>query len=155
MKKIGAIAALSTLMFAGCSTEVDEPEQAPSTVESASEEQAQVERGQPEEKKNDKDVPKEWQAALKKADIYANRMHMSKAGLHQQLTSEYGEKFSPEAAQYAVDNVKTDWNENALNKARQYQDSMHMSPDRIYDQLTSEYGEKFTPEEAQYAVDNL
>lgn len=82
-------------------------------------------------------------------------MHMSKAGIYGQLTSEYGEKFSPEAAQYAMDNLEADWNKNALEKARSYQDSMAMSPDAIYDQLTSEYGEQFTPEEAQYAVDNL
>lgn len=80
---------------------------------------------------------------------------MSKAGIYDQLTSEYGEKFSPEAAQYAMDNLEVDWNKNALEKARSYQDSMAMSPDAIYEQLTSEYGEQFTPEEAQYAVDNL
>ena len=82
-------------------------------------------------------------------------MHMSKAGLYDQLTSEYGESFSPEAAQYAVDNVEADWNNNALEKARTYQDLMAMSPDAIRDQLTSEYGEKFTPEEAEYAIANL
>lgn len=82
-------------------------------------------------------------------------MAMSKMGLYDQLTSEYGEKFSPEAAQYAIDNVKADWNANALIKARKYQDSMSMSPEAIRDQLTSEYGEKFTPEEADYAIQNL
>lgn len=80
---------------------------------------------------------------------------MSKMGLYNQLTSEYGEKFSPEAAQYAIDNVKADWNSNTLIKARKYQDSMSMSPEAIRDQLTSEYGEKFTQEEADYAIQNL
>lgn len=101
------------------------------------------------------DVPREYKSALKKAEMYSDMMHMSKAGLYDQLTSEYGEKFSPEAAQYSVDNVKADWNANALAKARIYQDDMAMSPSGIYDQLVSEYGEQFTPEEAQYAVDNL
>ena len=82
-------------------------------------------------------------------------MNMSKAGIYNQLTSEYGEKFSAEAAQYAIDNVEVDWKENALKKARSYQDIMSMSPSAIYDQLVSEYGEMFTPEEAQYAIDNL
>lgn len=100
-------------------------------------------------------VPAEYAAALRKADSYANIMHMSKAGLYDQLTSQYGEQFSPEAAQYAVDNVKTDWNANALAKAKNYQQSMSMSPAAIHDQLTSEYGEKFTPEEADYAIANL
>lgn len=82
-------------------------------------------------------------------------MHMSKAAIYDQLVSEYGEKFSEEAAQYAMENLVADWNANALAKAKEYQDMMSMSPDAIYDQLVSEYGEKFTAEEAQYAVDNL
>ena len=82
-------------------------------------------------------------------------MHMSKRGIYDQLTSEYGERFSKEAAQYAVDNVDTDWNANALEKAKLYQDSMSMSPAAIRDQLTSEYGEQFTAEEAAYAVAHL
>ena len=82
-------------------------------------------------------------------------MAMSKAGLYDQLTSEHGEKFTPGEAQYAIDNVNADWNNNALKKAKTYQQDMAMSKDAIYDQLTSEYGEKFTPDEAQYAIDNL
>jgi Host cell surface-exposed lipoprotein. len=82
-------------------------------------------------------------------------MHMSKKGIFEQLTSEYGEKFSKEAAQYAIDNIKADWNKNALEKAKTYQKDMSMSPEGIRDQLTSEYGEQFTAEEANYAVSNL
>ncbi len=93
--------------------------------------------------------------ALKKAESYSSTMHMSKKGIYKQLTSDYGEKFTAEEAQYAVDNMKADWNANALAKAKTYQESMHMSKQKIYEQLTSEYGEKFTAEEAQYAVDNL
>lgn len=100
-------------------------------------------------------VPTEYKSALRQADAYANTMHMSKMGLYDQLTSEYGGKFSAEAAQYAVDNVVTDWNTNALASAQNYSDTMHMSKAGIYNQLISEYGEKFTEEEAQYAVDNV
>lgn len=102
----------------------------------------------------EENVPTEYKSALKKAEIYDD-MSMSKAGLYNQLTSEHGEKFSQEAAQYAIDNVKADWKENALKKAKTYQESMAMSPSAIYDQLISEHGEKFTEEEAQYAIDNL
>jgi RPA family protein len=80
---------------------------------------------------------------------------MSKAGLYDQLTSEYGEQFAPEAAQYAVDNVQADWNANALAKARTYRDMAAMSPAAIRDQLTSEYGEEFTAAEADYAIAHL
>ena len=65
-------------------------------------------------------VPTEYKSALRQADTYANTMHMSKIGLYDQLTSEYGGKFSAEAAQYAVDNVVTDWNANALASAQNY-----------------------------------
>ncbi|PLS25900.1 prophage Lp1 protein 5 [Bifidobacterium imperatoris] len=100
-------------------------------------------------------MPADYKSALRQADAYANTMHMSKAGVYDQLTSEYGGKFSAEAAQYAVDNVKTDWNANALAKAKTYQETMAMSPEAIRDQLTSQAGEKFTPEEANYAIEHL
>lgn len=100
-------------------------------------------------------VPTEYISALAKAQTYGDTMQMSKAGIYDQLTSENGEKFSKESAQYAVDNVKVDWKENALKKAQTYQKDMSMSPSAVYDQLISKNGEKFTPSEAQYAKDNL
>lgn len=100
-------------------------------------------------------IPTEYKSALNKAYSYSDMMHMSKAGIYDQLTSEYGEKFSAEAAQYAIDNMDADWNANALAKAKEYSDTMHMSKLGVYDQLISEYGEKFAPEEAQYAIDNV
>lgn len=101
------------------------------------------------------DVPADYTSALNQARSYSDTLNMSKQGIYDQLTSEYGGQFSPEAAQYAIDNVQADWNANALAKAGDYSDTMHMSKQGIYDQLVSEHGEKFTPEEAQYAVDNL
>lgn len=93
--------------------------------------------------------------ALAKAEGYSSRMHMSKAAIYDQLTSSYGEGFTAEAAQYAVDHLVADYKANALEKAKSYQTNMHMSRSAIYDQLTSSYGEQFTAEEAQYAVDHL
>lgn len=101
------------------------------------------------------DVPSDYKSALKSAENYSKVMNMSKAGVFDQLTSEYGGKFTPEAAQYAIDNVKADWNANALASAKTYQETMAMSPEAIRDQLTSEYGGKFTAEEAEYAIANL
>ena len=107
------------------------------------------------ENKVEDNIPKEYKSALKKAKIYSDTSYMSKAALYRQLTSEFGEKFTSEAAQYAIDNVEADWKENALKKAKLYQETMAMSPNAIYNQLTSEFGEMFTAEEAQYAIDNL
>lgn len=100
-------------------------------------------------------VPAEYNSALTSAQFYASEMDMSKLGIYDQLTSEYGGQFTAEAAQYAVDNVQADWNANALASAKFYQDSMAMSPAAIHDQLTSEYGGQFTVEEADYAIANL
>ena len=82
-------------------------------------------------------------------------MHMSKQGIYDQLTSQNGEKFTADEAQYAVDNLDADYNANALAKAKDYQSQMSMSPEAIRTQLTSSAGEKFTQEEADYAVANL
>lgn len=100
-------------------------------------------------------IPTEYKAALNKAKNYSDMLHMSKERIYSQLTSEYGEKFSKEAAQYAMDNLNVDFKENARKKAESYQEIMNMSPDAIYDQLVSEYGEQFTEEEARYAIENL
>lgn len=113
------------------------------------------ENKQNEEAKAEDNIPTEYKSALRKAKTYSDTMYMSKAGLYDQLTSEYGEKFTEEAAQYAIDNVNANWKENALKKAKSYQETMAMSPSAIYDQLVSEHGEKFTEEEAQYAINNL
>lgn len=62
---------------------------------------------------------------------------------------------SADAAQYAIDNVKVNWNEQALKSAKNYMKISPMSIEQLRDQLTSDAGEKFTPEEAQFAIDNL
>jgi len=120
-------------------------------AEQDSKEEAETKVKAEEEKK----IPREYKAALQKAKQYAEIMHMSKEGIYDQLVSEYGEGFPPEAARYAVDNLEWDYKENALKKAQSYAEMMSMSDSAIYDQLISEHGEKFTPEEAQYAIDNL
>lgn len=97
----------------------------------------------------------ECKAALKRANHYSSAMYMSKAGIYLQLCSEYGDKFSHKAAQYAIDNINADFKYNALKKAESCSMTMFMSKAAIYDHLTSTYGERFTEEEAQYAIDNL
>ncbi len=43
---------------------------------------------------------------LKKAETYSSMMHMSKKGIYDQLTSEYGEKFTQEEADYAIEHLE-------------------------------------------------
>ena len=85
-------------------------------------------------------VPAEYVSALAQATTYANTMHLSKKGVYDQLVSEYGGKFTAAAAQYAIDNVKADWNAQALAQAKTYQNTMHLSPAAVHDQLVSENG---------------
>ncbi len=106
-------------------------------------------------KATNENISDEYKAALKSAENYGKMMNMSKVGIYDQLTSEYGDKFSAEAAQYAVDNVEMNWEENALESGTNYSNTMHMSKVGIYDQLISENGEQFTNEEAQYAIDHM
>lgn len=54
----------------------------------------QTEADTPEPEEDVPSVPGEYLAALKKAESYSSIMNMSKAGIFDQLTSEYGENFS-------------------------------------------------------------
>lgn len=118
-------------------------------------EKAESTKSSTEEKAADDGVPREYKSALRSAETYSDFMHMSKTAIYDQLTSEYGDGFEKDAAQYAVDHLDADWNYNALKSAESYSESMHMSRAGIYDQLISEYGEQFTKDQAQYAVDNM
>ena len=101
------------------------------------------------------DSNSEYSAALGKAKSYNSWATMSKKRLYKQLTSQYGEKFTSDAAQYAIDHLDADYKSNALAKAKSYQKLLNKSKSAIYDQLVSPYGEEFTEEEAQYAIDHL
>lgn len=116
---------------------------------------AQPEAADEPEPADEPNVPADFASALTQAQRYTDTLHMSKAGLYEQLTSEYGGQFADDAAQYAIDTVDADWNANALAQAENYSDTMSMSKAGIYDQLISEFGERFTAEEAQYAIDTV
>ena len=100
-------------------------------------------------------MPREWEQALKSAESYLDFSAFSYDGLYQQLTSQYGEGYPADAAQYAVDTVDVDWNEEAVQSAESYLDFTSFSRDGLYQQLTSQHGEGFTPEQAQYAIDTV
>lgn len=94
----------------------------------------------------------EQENAIKEAQRYIDIMSFSKAGLIDQLSSEYGSAYPLEVAQFAVEHITVDWNAEAAEQAQQYLDTMSFSRDALYDQLTSEYGGQFTPEEANYGL---
>lgn len=86
---------------------------------------------------------------------YSETFHMSKRRVYNQLKAEgeYGEGFTQEEAQYAVDRASIDWGKNAMFKALRYQKEWGLSNEQIYAMLIS--SEEFTEEEAKLAVDIL
>ena len=92
------------------------------------------------------DVPREFQNAVRSANQYLNYTSFSRQGLIDQLLFE---NYSHEAAQFAVDTVDADWNEQAAKKAQEYLDFSSFSQQGLVDQLIFE---GFTPEQAEFGV---
>lgn len=99
--------------------ETSDQQQEGTDNESAGNEEAENEVIQEEAPAEEESIPTEFKNALKKATQYSSIMHMSKQGIYDQLTSEYGEGFPEDAAQYAIDNIDADWEANALAKAKE------------------------------------
>lgn len=147
MKKLATVGvvALSVVALTACSSETSKD------VKTKVSQTVQKVKQKAEDKKEVAKVPLEYRTAVKKAQDYLSTVGMSKQGLEKQLVD--FEKFSPEAAKYAVEHVKVNWNEQALKKAKDYVKNVSLSPEATRTQLID--FEHFTPEEAQYAIDHL
>ena len=139
----------------GKESDTEESKEEPQVEEAVEPEPEVVEEEEPEPEPEVEEVPREHKNALRAAGNYISLMAFSESGLYEQLTSEYGDGYPAEAAQYAIDNIEVDYNEQALKSAENYLDIMPMSDAELLNQLTSEYGDGFTQEQAQYAIDNL
>ena len=109
--------------------------------------------GQASTASSSNDSNSEYSAALGKAKSYNSLFHMSKKRMYRQLTSDF-DKFSNDAAQYAVDHLEADYKYNALFNAKNYRKLFNMSKSRLINQLTS-FIDGFTEEEANYAINHL
>ena len=109
--------------------------------------------GQANTASSSNDSNSEYSTALGKAKSYNSLFHMSKKRMYRQLTSDF-DKFSNDAAQYAIDHLEADYKYNALFNAKNYRKLFNMSKSGLFNQLTS-YIDGFTEEEAQYAIDHL
>ena len=109
--------------------------------------------GQASTASSSNDSNSEYSAALGKAKSYNSLFHMSKKRMYSQLTSDF-DKFSNDAAQYAVDHLEADYKYNALFNAKNYRKLFNMSKSRLINQLTSSI-DGFTEEEANYAINHL
>lgn len=155
---LGALAIVIVAGTTGCSDVDNSKEVNSGNVEVAQEvSQDNSENTIAENKSEDKaedNVPIEYRPVMEKAQFYSNVTNMSKARVYEELTTGCG--FTAEEAQYAVDNVKVDWKENALKTAKAAHEERSSSKASMYDRLTLKmFDYEFTPEEAQYAVDNL
>jgi hypothetical protein len=94
------------------------------------------------------------QQALDAAQNYlSDGQGFSRAGLIQQLTSQYGNGFSQADATWAVDNSGADWDAQAVISAKNYMsDGQGFSRDSLIAQLDSPYGSQFTYAQAVYAA---
>lgn len=84
----------------------DNTSQTPSSEDPVATSEQSASNQETSEEKKDADVPTEYKNALKKAETYSKTMHMSKEGVRDQLVSEYGEKFTQEEADYAINNLE-------------------------------------------------
>lgn len=96
------------------------------------------------------------QNAYESALSYLDFSAFSRAGLLEQLTSEYGEGFPVADAEFAIARLEAeggvDWNAEAAESAKSYLEYSSFSRQGLIEQLTSEYGEGFTLEQAEYGV---
>lgn len=89
--------------------------------------------------------------ALRKAEEYLSVMAFSKASLYEQLV--VYDKFSKADAEFAVNNIDTDWKEQAAKKAEEYLSVMSFSRDELLNQLITY--DKFNQEEAEYGISKV
>lgn len=91
----------------------------------------------------------EMENALRAAESYLDYSAFSKSGLKKQLAHE---KYSAVAADYAVNTVKTNWNEQAVRSGKSYLEYTSFSKSGLQQQLKHE---GFTTSQAKYAVGKL
>lgn len=91
----------------------------------------------------------EYANVVKTARNYLDFMAFSRKGLIDQLVYE---GYSQESAEYAVDNIGADWNQQCAKKANDYLDYMSFSRDGLYQQLAYE---GFTDEQIQYGLSQV
>jgi hypothetical protein len=133
-----------TIVLAGCGTSSSDPGTvaAVGTVSQSSSSPAKV--AAPKLTSSQKN-------AIRSAKVYLDMTGFSRLGLIKQLT-QY-DKYSDADATYAVDSLKTNYNEMAKRSAQNYLDFSGFSRSGMIKQLTS--FDKYTEAQATYAADKV
>jgi host cell surface-exposed lipoprotein len=93
------------------------------------------------------------QQAVQSAQGYLNGGGgFSYQGLLQQLTSSSGSGFTQVQAEYAINNLNPDWDQQAVEAAKGYLNEGGFSQSSLLQQLTSSAGSGFTEAQGEYAV---
>lgn len=107
----------------------------------------------------DDDLTASQRNAVKQAESYLEFTAFSRAGLINQLSSEYGNGYPEEDAEFAVQYLEdigaVDWNDQAAKSAEHYLEVSAFSRKGLINQLSSDAGEKFTQDQAEYGVQYL
>ena len=146
------ICLLATACFGGEPKEKQEDvAEVPQIAEDLAEEESvsNTPEEQPEIVEEVPDVPFEFEQALDKAQNYVDFTSFSEADLRRQL--EYHE-FSPEAIQFALDNVNVDYQAECIEKAKSYLELTSFSEADLREQL--EYHE-FNEEHINVAIEEV
>jgi Host cell surface-exposed lipoprotein len=75
--------------------------------------------------------------------------------LLQQLTSTSGSGFTEAQAEYAINHLNPNWDQQAVEAAKGYMQMGGFSQDSLIQQLTSSYGNGFTYAQAEYAANQV
>lgn len=94
-------------------------------------------------------LSREQRNAIKAAENYISMTSFSQSGLKEQLVFD---GYPDDSAQYAVEQISVDWNEQALKSAENYLDMTAFSNQELLEQLVYD---GFTDGQAQYAINNL
>lgn len=163
-KKTGVIiaAVLVVLLLFGCmgggsSDDNDTTADSTTSDEVATEETAEEETEEATPVDEFDSWTSEQQHAYKAGLNYLDFKGFSKQGLIDQLSSEYGDGYPVDVAEFAVNKIEergeVDWVEQAKRSAQDYLDFSDFSKQGLIDQLSSEYGDKYTVEQATEAVE--
>lgn len=104
---------------------------------------------------NNMGASSDGEAALAYAREKLDVSHYSESQLREELVNEYGEVYTEDAADYALNNIDADWNAEALEAAESYIRHSHYSYDGLIHQLSSPSSNDYTAEQARYAADNV
>lgn len=92
--------------------------------------------------------------AISSAKQYLSFASFSRTGLIRQLSSDAGDGYNLEDAQFAVDYLDVNWKDQARKSAVNYLEITAFSCQGLIEQLSSDAGEGFTLEQAKYGAES-